>query len=93
MLIPGAAEHLYSEADRAGIIAASTDPVALDAWPPGRSSCLPLGRRDTVILGLWTRIMPHLDPSANGLGSLQREILNAGHPAAIDEKSMNVYLG
>jgi hypothetical protein len=26
------------------------------------------------------------------LGLAQREILNAGHPAAIDEKSMNVYL-
>jgi uncharacterized protein (DUF362 family) len=82
----------YSEADRAGIIAASTDPVALDAWA-ARQILMPAARQKGY--GDSGSMDPdNASPGSFGewLGLAQREILNAGHPAAIDEKSMNVYL-
>jgi hypothetical protein len=83
----------YSEADRAGIIAASTDPVALDAWA-ARQILMPAARQKGY--GDSGSMDPdNASPGSFGgwLGLAQREILNAGHPAAIDEKSLNVYLG
>jgi len=82
----------YEDADQAGIIAASIDPVALDYWA-AKNILMPAAREKGY------DNLESLDPdntSPGSFGSWLRlalaEIQNAGHRATVSEKSMNVYL-
>ena len=82
----------YGDASHTGIIAASTDPVALDYWA-AKNILMPAAREKGY------DNLESLDPdntSPGSFGSWLRlalaEIQNAGHNATVSEKSMNVYL-
>ena len=82
----------YSDASHTGIIAASTDPVALDYWA-AKNILMPAAREKGY------DNLESLDPdntSPGSFGSWLRlalaEMQKAGHNATVSEKSMNVYL-
>lgn len=82
----------YEDADQAGIIAASIDPVALDYWA-AKNILMPAAREKGY------DNLESLDPdntSPGSFGSWLRlalaEMQKAGHRATVSEKSVNVYL-
>ncbi len=82
----------YNAATKTGIIAASTDPVALDYWASKNilvQTANRIGKTDTN----------SIDPDNTGARSFgqwlrlsMQEINNAGYQATIDEAKMNVYV-
>lgn len=82
----------YGEASHAGIIAASTDPAALDYWA-AKNILMPAARAkgyDDLL---------SMDPDNTSPGTFGEwlrlslaQIQKAGHRATVSEKSMNVYL-
>jgi uncharacterized protein (DUF362 family) len=82
----------YIEADQAGIIAASSDPVALDYWA-AKNILMPAARQKGY------DDLKSMDPDNTSPGSFgdwlrlsSAEIVEAGHQATVSEKNMNVYL-
>jgi hypothetical protein len=82
----------YQEADKAGIIAASIDPVALDYWA-AKNILMPAARQKGY------DDLKSMDPDNTSPGSFgdwlrlsSAEIAKAGHQATVSEKNMNVYL-
>nr|MDO8134022.1 DUF362 domain-containing protein [Candidatus Njordarchaeum guaymaensis] len=82
----------YSTATRTNVIAASTDPVALDYW--GAKYILLQVAQNKGYAGASS-----IDPENTGSGSFgnwlrlsMREITNAGYQATVDESRMNVYI-
>ncbi len=82
----------YAAATRAGTIAASTDPAALDYWAA-----------KNILVQIATKIgntnVNSIDPDNTGEKSFGRwlrlsmqEINNAGYQATVDEAKMNVYI-
>jgi len=83
----------YIEADRAGIIAASIDPVALDYWA-AKNILMPAARQKGFSdLESMDPDNPSPDSFGDWLHLSSVEILKAGHPGTASEKNMNVYLG
>jgi hypothetical protein len=81
----------YEQADPAGIIAASVDPVALDYWA-AKNILMPAARQKGY------SDLQSLDPDNKSPGSFGdwlrlslAEIARAGHQATTDEKNMSVY--
>ncbi len=82
----------YSEATRIGVIAASTDPIALDYWAAKKilmPAAMSKGYGD----------LSSIDPDNSSPGSFgnwlrrsMEEIHKAGYRAAMDEGSMSVYI-
>jgi len=82
----------YEEADKAGIIAACIDPVALDCWA-AKNILIPAARQKGY------SDMQSMDPDNKSPGSFgdwlhlsSSEIVKAGHQGTTDEKNMSVYL-
>lgn len=90
-LVPGAGPTVrYSDASRIDVIAASTDPVALDYW--AAKHILTEGARERGL----TRVGP-LDSDGGGVFSIwfrlsMNELSAAGYAVTIDETRMNVYV-
>jgi len=82
----------YEQADQAGIIAASIDPVALDYWA-AKNVLMPAARQKGY------DDLESMDPDNTSSGSFgdwlrlsSAEIVKAGHRATVNEKNMNVLL-
>jgi len=90
-LTPGVGPQVrYGDATKVGVIAASTDPVALDYW--GAKYILTQGARATG-----TRNTDSLDPDsqrsfATWLRLSMDELAAAGHRVTVDEARMNVFV-
>lgn len=82
----------YNAATRTGIIAASTDPAALDYW--ASKNILVEAARQTGNTGTGPIDPDNTAPRSFGqwLRLSLEEIKNAGYPATIDEDRMNVYV-
>lgn len=82
----------YSEATKTGVIAASTDPVALDYWA-AKEILMPAAMAKGY--GDLSSIDPdNSSPSSfgNWLRRSMEEIRKAGYRATMDEDNMNVYI-
>jgi uncharacterized protein (DUF362 family) len=82
----------YEQADHAGIIAASIDPVALDYWA-AKKILIPAARQKGY------SDIQSMDPDNKSPGSFgdwlhlsSAEIMQAGHPGTTDEENISVYL-
>ena len=82
----------YGSATKIGVIAASTDPVALDYWA-AKNILMPAAEANGY------KDLTSIDPDNNSPGSfgdwLRRsmdEIRKAGYRATMDENRMNVYI-
>jgi uncharacterized protein (DUF362 family) len=82
----------YEQADHAGIIAASIDPVALDYWA-AKNILIPAARQKGY------SDIQSMDPDNKSPGSFgdwlhlsSAEIMQAGHPGTTDVENMSVYL-
>jgi len=90
-LAPGAGPQVrYAHATEIGVIAASTDPVALDYW--GAKYILTQGARARGV-----RDTRSLDPEsrrsfATWLRLSMAELAAAGHQVTVDETRMNIYV-
>lgn len=90
---PGAGPSTsYIEATSIRVIAASTDPVALDYWA-AKNILMPAARAEGY------NDLQSMDPDNTSPGSFgdwlrlsMNEIRNAGHQATVDEKGMNIHV-
>lgn len=88
----GGASTSYGEASKAGIIAASTDPVALDSWAT-REILMPAARA----LGYEEDDLSSMDPDSSSPGSFgswlrlsMQQMQKAGYRATMDEDCIDV---
>lgn len=82
----------YASATEVGVVAASTDPVALDYWASKYILC----RVCSEVFGADTGTLDPDDPALGGFGDWLRlsmdELNAAGHGFTCDEDRMNVYI-
>ncbi len=82
----------YGDATHIGVIAASTDPIALDYWA-AKNILMPAARARGY------SDLPSMDPDNGSPGSFgdwlkhsMEEISKAGYWATMDDESMNIYI-